>query len=200
MLESNQIISVPYIPWLTEQILRGMGVKNLVLEITPEVAKILECMPGFNFENYVSTRTKEHISAYIFVILMMQENNKEVITISTTRVIQDIMNWQDVRLRWLYGNPELVYADMTGNPNSYEKKKKWAISGNENKIYIYVPHNLTEYCYKWLQRNEINNTPWEAIRILIDEYREKMNTDDVIKIKTYDLRESHEEKTYLFSR
>lgn len=194
-----QTISLPNLGELTEQVLRGIGVRKLILEITPEVEKILEGMPGFNIETYVTTRIKEHISAHIFAILV-QGNNKEVITISTTSVMQDIKNGQDVRIRWLYGNPELVYADMTGNPNSYEKKKRWAISGNENKIYIYIPHNLTEYCYKWLQRNEVSNTPKEAISILIEEYRKQMRKDEVIKIKTYDLRNWYEEKTYLFSR
>ncbi len=194
-----QTISLPNLGELTEQVLRGIGVKRLILEITPEVEKILDGMPGFNIEAYVTTRIKEHISAHIFVILM-QGSNEENITISTTSMIQDIKNWRDIRLRWLYGNPELVYADMTGSYRSYEKKKRWAISGNENKIYIYVPYSLTEYCYQWLQRNGLSSTPKEAIKAQIEEYGKQMRKNEVIKIKTYDLRQEHKEKTYLFSR
>lgn len=194
-----QTISLPDFGELTEQVLHGIGVRKLILNITPEVERIIDSMPGFNIENYMTMRIKEHISAHIFVILM-QENNKKNITISTTSLIQDIKNGRDIRLRWLYGNPELVYADMTGSQKNYERKKRSAISGSENKINIYIPHHLTEYCYEWLQKHEIYSTPRETIEILIEEYRKNMRENETIKIKTYDLRKRHEEKTYLFYR
>lgn len=192
-------ITVPNIDWLTEQVLRGIGVRKLILEITPEIDKILRWLSGFDIENYIALRIKEHISAHIFATLM-QEKNKEKINISTTSLIQDIKNWQDVRLRWLYWSQDLVYADMTGSIENYEKKKKWAIWGHENKIFIYVPQFITEYCYNTLIWNDTVGTLKENMSTLIKRYMENMKTNEVIKIKTYDLRKWNQEKTYLFRR
>lgn len=192
------IATIPIIEWLTEEVLRGIGVRRLTLEITPEIDRILRGMGDFDIENYIASRIKEHISAHIFAILVQDTSTGEI-TISTTSLTQDIKNWQDVRLRWLYGNPDLVYADMTGGLESYERKKerKRSISSNENKILIYVPWTITEYCYKSLLWNKINGTLKENISTIIGQYREHMKPNRSIKIKTYDLRK-HDEKTYQF--
>jgi hypothetical protein len=201
MINEVWTFTVPDIIWVTKPVLYGIGVRKvwdtLILEIPVETEKALRKMNGFDIQDYILMRIKEHISAKIFAILV-GKNESRKITIATTNLVQDVMLWKDVRIRWLTDTKNFVYADMTGSLKHYKNKKDIAYLNHTDKLLIYVPWYITEYCFNWLMRDIDSLAIEDSIENLLNTYIQNEAKGHAITIQICDLRSWKKEKTHQF--
>ncbi len=201
MINEVCTFTVPDIAWVTKPVLHGIGARKvwdaLILEIPAETEKTLRKMNGFDIQDYILMRIKEHISAKIFAILVWKKEARKI-TVATTNLVQDIMLWKDVRIRWLIDTQYFIYADMTGSLENYKNKKNLAHLRRMDKLLIYVPWYITEYCFNWLIQDTDSLAIEDGIENLLNTYMRNEANGRAIHIQICDLRSWKKEKTHQF--
>lgn len=192
--------SVPDIPCISRPVLKAIGTKMNWDSITVNINKEIELSfrwKNRSFGEYIINRFKEYTSAQIFRILMAKHGYPSV-TVRATTIKQDF-KWCDIKVRWLNGR-SLEYADMTGSMRNYNMKKELVLTYNQKRLIIYVPYQVTEYCYNKLLEWDPGNEFQEHLQNIVLEYLLEKWESYQFSIQIYGLWNNDEDIIYPINR